>query len=282
MNMEIENIDQLKQSFVEARKHGDYIRYPERLAKDLNIDQHGVDSFGIEARYELVRDFLKSHQPLKRLIDIGGNCGYFSLSLLDEGLVEEVIVYDVVPDILNFGTQAARAMGLQEKASFKEYSVSLETLDQIPDGDVIICQNLIHHAGALFDQELVNKMGWDKYANDFLKALRSKYKVGIFAMAYKKGKPRNWNIPGFKRPERFREILLNSKWNIRFEKNVLEIQKTGKSSQDTSVQRPSFVAAFLMTAAWRLGGRKFENLVRSVILPSSGKKAEQYYLYLID
>jgi len=278
------NIKHLKQCYEEARKLGDYIRLPERLARELDIDQHGQDSFGIEARYKLVRDFLKSRQPQKRLIDIGGNCGYFSLSLLDEGLVEEVRVFDVVPEVLDFGRQVAQAMGLQDKCDFVEYSVSLNSLDQIPDGDVIICQNLIHHAGALFDQDLVNKMGWDDYANSFLKTLRSKYKVGIFAMAYKKGKPRNWNIPGFKGPERFREILANSKWNIRirFEKNVLDIQNSGKTPEDTTSRQPHGVNAYLLTAAWRLGGRKFENLIRPVIAPASGRKAEQYYLYLID
>ena len=282
MNMKIENIEQLKKSYTDARKFGDYIRFPTRLADELGVDQQGEDSFGIEARYQLVRDYLKDHQPLKRLIDIGGNCGYFSLTLLDDGVVEEVIVYDVVPDILNFGTEAAKAMGLQDKCKFLEYSVSLDTLDQIPDADVIICQNLIHHAGTLFDQDLVSHMGWDEYATSFLKALRAKYKVGIFAMAYKKNKPLNWNIPGFKRPERFRDILLATKWNIRQEKNVLDLQNSDKAQPIKATQTPGIIRSFLLTLAWHLGGRKCENFLRRLIVPSSGRKAEQYYLYLID
>jgi len=280
--MTAKTMEHLRQCYVEARKFGDYIRLPERLARELDIDQQGQDSFGIEARYQLVRDFLKSRQPQKRLIDIGGNCGYFSLSLLDEGLVEEVSVFDVVPEVLNFGRQVAKAMGLQDKCNFVEYSVSLSTLDQIPQGDVIICQNLIHHAGALFDHDLVNTLGWDAYACRFLKTLRARYNVGIFAMAYKKAKPCNWNIASFRRPDRFREILAEANWNIAFEKNVLDIQNSGKTPEDASSRRPRGMNAHLLSAAWRLGGRKFENLIRPVIAPASGTKAEQYYLYLID
>ncbi len=259
-----------------------YVRMPRVLEDKLGIKDSSEDVFGIEVRYTVIRDFLKSHQPVDRLIDIGGNCGYFALSLLAEGLVKEAVVYDVVPDVLEFGRKVAAEMDLSDRCSFINKGVSLDLLEELPEADVIICQYLIHHAGSLFDIEQVKKLGWEEYASQFLSKLSLKYKLGIIANAYKGTKPANWNIAECKRLDRFRNILKKSGWTIRFEKGLFEMMTGKKSYVDQATSELHPFKHFLLAAAWRLGGLRMEHKLRALLFPRPIKKLERYYFYLTE
>src|SRR5690606_38674778 len=141
------------------------------------------------------------------------NCGFFSLSLLDEGIVEEVVLYEVVPEIAEFASRVATALGKSENSRFLAEAVSLDTIDQLPDGDVIMCQNLMHHAGILFDVDKVDRLGWEAFTRQFVSKLRRKYRFGILAVGLEGNKPANWSVPKIGRLRRFRNILRSAGWD---------------------------------------------------------------------
>lgn len=259
-----------------------YISPPVRLASMLDADDLGPDSFRKDVRYEQIRAFLKAHQPLDRLVDIGGNCGYFALSLLDEGLVKEAVVYDVAADVLAFGEEMATELGLGARCEFVNEPISLDKLDQLPDGDVIICQYLIHHAGKLFDQDLVRNLGWEAYARRFLERLREKFRFGVIGNAYKAGKPTHWKVAQCQRPARFHALLESAGWRVQFQRCLYEMVTGRQSLVDLTAQENSPARHFLLRTAWQLGGRRAERKLRSLLFRRPIDKMENYFLYLTE
>lgn len=273
-----------KDCYLELQKRypNSYISPPVRLASQMKAEDLGPDTFGTSIRYEKIREFLKAHQPLGRLVDIGGNCGFFALSLLDEGLIREAIVYDVEPDVLAFGEKMAAELGLGTSCRFVNKPISLDTLDELPSGDVIICQYLIHHAGKMFDRSLVNDLGWELYAQRFLAKLREKFSLGVIGNAYKTGKPAHWDVAQCQRPAKFRALLETTGWRIQFHKCVYEMITGRESVVDLTSRESSPVRHMLLSAAWRLGGRRAESRLRSLLFWRTIDKMERYFLYLTE
>lgn len=263
-------------------KYGDYIRMPRAILPNRDTSEHQIDTFGIDARYQIVEEYFKEHGPQKSLIDIGGNCGYVTLSLLEQGLIEEAIIYDVDVPALNFGRDVAEYMGISDKCKFVEQSISIETLKDIPNADVIICQYLIHHAGALFDQDTVAQKGWDQYAIDFMSALRDKYKLGIFAMAFKGTKPANWKVAECQRPQRFLDILSLTNWKCVLSRNVYELLTNEKSYMNLSSHKANPFKNRLLSLAWKIGGLRAEHKVRSLLFNREISKLERYFFYIAE
>lgn len=260
--------------------HGQYVRLPASLAASMGVVD-AEDEFGIEARYEVIRAFLEARKSPGKAVDLGGNCGFFSLSLLADGVIEGCSIYDLNREVMDFGSKVAEAMGDSDRARFVTKSLSLETLNELPAADVILCQNIIHHAGSLFDQDIVKRRGWESYALEFLQVLRAKCKTGVFAMAFKKGKPSGWQVPNVGRDERFRNMLAESGWSLVTTYNVRSLADAGSNDckADFASARPRF--ARLQSAAWHLGGRRGERIVRSLVEPTP-RKLDQYYLYLCE
>lgn len=206
---------------IKEEEHYEYLQLPERLAKRLNFENKS-DYKGVEARYEYIKSFFQDNS-FEKIINIGGNCGYYSLSLLDDNLAEEAIIYDIKSDILDLGESIAESMGLADRCEFKEKMINLEELETLPDSDILICQNVIHHAGDYFDKNMVKDLGWDNYIEMFLEKLRQKYSYSVLAVGFKWNKPKYWNIEKNKRRQQFAEILHTSGWNIISDVNVYNL-----------------------------------------------------------
>ena len=201
--------------------HYEYLQLPESLAQKLNWENKS-DYKGVISRYRLIRSYFKDYSP-DRVINIGGNCGYFSLSLLDEGLIEEAVIYDIKPEILNIGRKMAEAMGLENRIEFIEKSVDLASLDDLPVAEGLIYQNVLHHAGDYFDEEQVKEIGWEAYAQKFLKKLRGKFQYGVLGMGFKWNKPWYWDVDKKERRNIFYELLKEAGWQVVSDVNVYSL-----------------------------------------------------------
>lgn len=276
------NNDELAAAYAQAQeRHGHYIRMPDSCAARLGLPQ-GFDTFGVAARYALIRAFVAENQPVETAVDLGGNCGFVPLSLLGDGLIKQAVVYDVDQDILQFGERVADAMQLQERCEFVARPVALDTIDNLPAADLLICQNLIHHAGATFDQEAAKRMGWENYAMALLSSLRQKYKFGVIAMGFKSGKPRKWRVPKVRRAERFRSMLERSGWRVRHDRNVHDIVRLNETSLDGAPPDNGVPHGRLLSTAWYLGGSSAEKWLRTRIASPHEEKAAKYHLYLVE
>jgi hypothetical protein len=218
----------LKSQYSELRKLGDYIRLPTAAAEAAGIEQVSETSFGCSARLQAISEFLQpKHCDLA--VDLGANCAFFCLSLLHEKIIKRARVVEKAPELIEFGRLVAEEMGLADSVSFEEVGIDLPWLDQMPPCDVVICQNLLHHAGYLFDVDRVAQDGWDAYAVKFLRALRAKAKYGVISINMEPGRPVNWT--GVKdvredKAARFAEILTEAGWSICRQTEVFELVKS--------------------------------------------------------
>ena len=79
----MKNADRLVRLYQETSKHSNYQILPKRLAEKKELQ-----SLIVKSRNEKIRlDYFKSAIDFssKRVLDIGGNSGYFSIELLDSG-----------------------------------------------------------------------------------------------------------------------------------------------------------------------------------------------------
>ena len=214
-----------------SHKLGEYTRLPDALKLKMpEISEiEKPDVFGLEDRLIALRHVWPSFANATSggAIDLGGNSGFFSLSLVAEGLLTESTVYDANPAALEAGRQMAEMMGLSDKVRFVEQQISLEWLRSLEPVDNVICLNLIHHAGALFDIEEVNERGWQSYANDWLIELRRISKRCIFGVGFKGSKPVNWDVNKQERPRVMLQMAKAQGWNPLYDANVQDIADFG-------------------------------------------------------
>ncbi|NOX40559.1 MAG: class I SAM-dependent methyltransferase [Alphaproteobacteria bacterium] len=119
--------------------------------------------------------FLKTVLPREAItvVEIGANLGYFGLSLAHDRPCK-YIGYEP----LEFCVSAARALAelgdVSSHCEFRNEPVDLKDIQDLPDADLIIELNVLHHAGALFDKDQMQRLGWRAYGLARLKALRER------------------------------------------------------------------------------------------------------------
>ena len=147
------SIDRLRELYRARSKHSDYQRTAPALAPLL-----GDDCLPSVDRLEPERFlFLHRHLPLagRSVIDIGANCGYFTLEALRagatsvvafEGNLEHAAFLGLAGELLAFGPRlTVRATYLDPRhATCNDHA------------DVIFCLNVIHHLGDDFGVDATN------------------------------------------------------------------------------------------------------------------------------
>lgn len=191
------------------------------------------DTFGLEVRLDALRRALRQQSGVfTQGLDLGGNCGYFLLSLMADGLVKSGRVEDLDESALAMGRAFAEAMGVSQKISFARAEVSLSKVEALQDGfDLVMSLNLIHHAGATFDVDLVRAIGWETYARRWLIGLQRSAGTAVVGVGFKGEKPKHWTTGhryGFDwRPMRFARLCEQSGWEVVYDANVEDLTTLG-------------------------------------------------------
>lgn len=282
---------------------GDYVRLPQSAAESIGINQEGETKFGCEARLVAIRDFLAQRKS-DFAIDLGGNCGFFGLSLLQEQIIERALILDHEPLMIKFGHEVARYMGLDENIDFQEQSISLDGLANMPDCDVVICQNLLHHAGSIFDLEQVQHGGWGDYASRFLTALRSKAGHAVISVNFEEGKPVNWYNNPEEKAAHFAELMEEAGWKVQRMGRVYDLVKDRMSSGKSDAVSSSTASGLLMNRGVRsfltklsitgsrwlgsswlgrfLRGRSFAKNYKKALHETRSIRTDHYYYFFAD
>lgn len=219
-----------------------YSRLPPRLEKMFPelASQQKDDVHGVAARLKAMQTVL-SGRNLGTMIDLGGNSGYFCLSLIDAGMANKATVYDI--DMLGESLAAGRTMAdllsIADRIQFVKQKIELEFVQNLPAVDTMICLNLLHHAGRLFDVESVNENGWGRYAQEWLAAMRNKSRLAIVGLAFDSEAPPNWDEPTKSRAERFARIADSAGWSILYYANVRELERLGVDAAKGRFEAPS-------------------------------------------
>src|SRR5262245_32225108 len=168
-----------------------YSYLPARLQRLQSIAQEDV--LGVTDKFAAIRHVLET-KTLGNMVDLGGNSGYFSLSLIDVGMAARSVVYDLNDCALLAGRAMAEAFAIDDKVEFIKQKVDLSFVRSMPSIDTVVCLNLLHHAGTTFDLEEVARAGWEDYMGRWLEELRSKCRFAIIGLGFKSQKPRHWKV----------------------------------------------------------------------------------------
>lgn len=119
--------------------------------------------------------FLKTVLPREAVtvVEIGANLGYFGLSLAHDRPCK-YIGYEPLEFCVSAASALAELGDVSSHCEFRNEPVDLKDIRNLPDADLIIELNVLHHAGALFDKDQMQKLGWRAYGLARLKALRER------------------------------------------------------------------------------------------------------------
>lgn len=145
------NVEKLKELYQNTSKHSNYQILPNCLQPFIDTNDLVINS-----RFEAERlDFLKSKVNFsgKKVVDIGGNTGYFTFQFLEEG-AKEVDYIEGNKEHSEFVKFAANDLNLPINVH-NTYLNFDETSEFPTDADIVLLFNVIHHLGDDFgDQSL--------------------------------------------------------------------------------------------------------------------------------
>jgi hypothetical protein len=124
-----------------------------------------------QERYEWLRARIASHAGARSVLEIGGNLGYLCLRLVQE-LGLRATCLEPIEDYVRISNLLAKGFGLEHLYQSRRAFVLWDNIDELPQADVVINLNVIHHAGRVFDCDVVARLGgWTAYAQSYLEKL---------------------------------------------------------------------------------------------------------------
>jgi hypothetical protein len=109
-----------------------------------------------------------------RVSEIGASLGYFSLMLAAE-YEAHAAAYEAIDAYSRVTAIIADLCGVGDRVEAVPASVSLHDLRSMPEVDLAISLNVLHHAGSSFDVALVSgASSWRSYAQRYLSLLAAK------------------------------------------------------------------------------------------------------------
>ncbi len=232
-----------------------------------------LDRYGAASQLTAITAVL-GESRLKTVVELGDHGGWFSLSLLDAGLADKASVYDVNSRALAAARTMARQMGLADRIEFVERAPDLDTLRALPEADMMICANVLHHAGMQFDQATVRRDGWEHYARAWLTEMRRKSRLAIVGIAFEEAKPR-WDVPHAHKPARFGQCLERAGWAIRYDANARDIEKIGVERANGRYTKGGIL----------LGPSQKQNAIKQILARLggvAGNGRQNYHLYILE
>ncbi len=133
----------LVQLYQNISKHSNYQILSNKL-KSL-VDTSGLT---VKSRFEKERmDFIKESTSFqgKRVLDVGGNTGYFSFEVLEAG-AREVVYYEGNKEHSAFVMESKRILNLplQIHNKYFDFDIDLENNEKY---DIVLLLNVLHHFG---------------------------------------------------------------------------------------------------------------------------------------
>jgi hypothetical protein len=174
------NIEKLKGLYQNTSKHSNYQILPNCLKPIISNDDLVINS-----RFEAERlKFLKSQFDFleKKIIDIGGNTGYFSFQSIEEG-ASEVDYIEGNKEHAEFVKFAADDLKLNINV-FNKYLNFDDESEFSLDADVILLFNVIHHLGDDFGDQTISMEKAKKLMADSINYFQNKTDILVLQMGF--------------------------------------------------------------------------------------------------
>lgn len=212
--MNTQEIKNLKALYEITSKHSNYQILTPELEKFIGKKNISTKSRSEEERFKYILKNTEISQ--KKVIDIGGNTGYFSFSSLDAG-AKHVTYIEGNRNHSDFVSSAAKILSYKENISIIPNYVNLEEDKIVGDSDVIFLLNVLHHIGDDYGNTSDKNIALNHISN-VLKKLASKTNILIFQLGFNwKG---NSKLPLFENGTKLEMINFIKKasdqyWNIK-------------------------------------------------------------------
>lgn len=145
-------IEELKELYAQTSKHSNYQILPASLKNILEGD------IEVKSRHEPIRlDYMLSHLDFsnKSILDIGGNSGYFTFSLADQG-AERVHHYEGNKYHSEFVKLASEVLGLEDRVNITNAYYEFDG-EERKTYDLVLLLNVLHHLGDDYGYQTVDK-----------------------------------------------------------------------------------------------------------------------------
>jgi len=200
----------------EKKEHYNY-QDLESLVQVLSGEQHSVgythEQIPLDAeRYQWLKARIASLAGVHSVLEIGGNLGYLCLRLMQE-LGLQATCLEPIEDYVRISTLLAKGFGLAHLYKGRSAFVLWDNISELPQADVLINLNVIHHAGRVFDCDVVARLGgWAAYAQSYLEKLSYKGRYLFFQTGNTWPSARLFE--NTEAPEFLADILSRSGWRV--------------------------------------------------------------------
>lgn len=177
-------MEDIKAYLLSQSKHGLYQMLPPTLIKKMpELEKFSFSRRLDDKRYEWFSEKLDFDG--KRVMDIGGNIGYFSFRLASEKNAH-LTIYEPQEQHIKAIESIKPIIDMpDEKVKCVNQGVGLDDIKTLPEQDIILLFNVLQHAGEDYDKKYVPDIShWRDYTISYLQALRSKTKNMVFQMGY--------------------------------------------------------------------------------------------------
>lgn len=174
--------DRLQALYRDNSKHANYQNIPAFVREAMGYSERIDEGWrGDTARYRLILDELQI-EPGQIIGDVGANTGFFTLSLAHANPSARFLAYETNPNHVDFVRLLADAFQMTN-VSVQPSAVDLAGIDRLPQHDVLLHLNVLHHAGHDFDRALVGSLeDFPGYAVAYLSKLRRRTAALVFQM----------------------------------------------------------------------------------------------------
>lgn len=139
----MEKIKQLQELYANRSKHSNYQILSKQLTKFLPPEATEVKSRFEKERLDCILNQIDIKN--KKILDIGGNTGFFSFELLDNG-AKHVNYIEGNKEHADFVSIAGDVLGLTDKLTVTNEYVNFKE-ELTGDYDIILLLNVLHHIG---------------------------------------------------------------------------------------------------------------------------------------
>jgi len=165
-----------------------------------------------QVRYQWLKARIASLAGVSSVLEIGGNLGYICLRLVQE-LGVRATCLEPIEDYVRISNFLAEQFGLEHLFQSRQTFVLWDNIARLPESDVLINLNVLHHAGRVFDCDIVERLGgWTPYAQSYLERLADKGRYLFFQTG------NTWPSGSFfqntEAPEFLADILDRSGWRV--------------------------------------------------------------------
>ena len=185
--MPVENLkERLSNLYGNNSKHSHYQNIPEFVKESIGYSESINEEWrGDTARYKYILREVQDLKP-KSICDIGANTGFFSLSLAHKFPEMKVTAFEGNPNHVEFMGLVKEAFSLKN-IKIENCYIDYEGIKHLGQYDMLLNLNVLHHAGADFDENKTSYENVDAYLIQYLKRLITKAKKVVFQMGYNWG-----------------------------------------------------------------------------------------------